>query len=788
MQLYTEVLHFREGRQLQQPALAAAVELPPGGVSPAGETLLVVLVDLDPARPHRSREIRLIAAATYWSAPGNIVARLRRTLAEVNRYLVRANAASRPDHHTSGSITCAVFREEDLFLGQVGPGHTFLYHPDRNIELFPPEDRPLLPLGVSLPPVIHIGYATVTEESSFLFAVTDIAEVQTRERWAEMLSNAEPEPCSTQIAATLAASQVSGCAVLVRAQPTVTAPEPAAPPRRFATLWQREPQVTPASPTAAPPPPDEVTEEPAEVPVEMPAPSVGGAAPYETPPTATPEITPSEPAFEAKRAEAAGVEAAAPRSKRTVEIPHFLQRHPTSAEESLPARRFQLPDVKLPQFPRLNLRRAARESQSEPRRRARLDIPVKPLVQALLPGKIAGGTERPRQRVPQERPPLMGGLAAGLFLIVAFITLITYLQFGGAMRGAGLLEDALQARVIAYNSQSPQDWAYALELSEQVLTLDPQNTEAQVLHTEASAALDVLENAAVLSATPIMELGSSPAPRCFIVARGWIYLLNPGTDEVIGLPLSADGLTPASAATISILQSGQMLFDESVEHLVDLAWMEPGTGYPDGAVFIYGDNGNLYIYEPSLGPGNITRQRLEGELPPGTVTMIGTFGEQFYLIARQEGQILKYTPISGLYDSPPRPYFAPESAPQLQTALGMGLDERLYLLLGDGALHAYFQGAEDLSFNIQGLPDSQIHPTALVVERDPEKGQIYLGDPQNERVIVLDKRGHFLHQYRLPGDMLKQLESLEVTAEPHVLYLIAGNRLYAAPIPEFTGR
>jgi hypothetical protein len=454
----------------------------------------------------------------------------------------------------------------------------------------------------------------------------------------------------------------------------------------------------------------------------------------------------------------------------------------------VPARRVQLPDVKFPRLPRLNLRRVEREPQSKAGRRTRRNIPVKPLVQALLPGKSAEGQERPRRRVPQERTALMGGLALGLFLTVAFITLITYAQLGGAMRGAVLLGDALQARAVAYNSQSPQDWSHVLELSEQVLTLDPQNTEAQVLHTEAKETLDVLENAAVLSATPIMELGSSPAPRRFIVAHNWVYLLNPGTDEVIGLPLSADGLTPASAATIPILQSGQMLFGESVEHLVDLAWMEPGTGYPDGAVLIYGDNGNLYIYEPLLGPGNITRQRLEGELPSGTVTMIGTFGEQFYLIARQECQILKYTPINGLYDSPPRPYFAPENAPQLQTALGMGLDERLYLLLGDGTLHAYFQGAEDLSFNIQGLPDPHIHPTTMVIEREPEKGQIYLGDPQNERVIVLDKRGHFLHQYRLPGDMLKQLESLEVNEEPHVLYLIAKNRLYAAAIPEFTGQ
>ena len=76
----------------------------------------------------------------------------------------------------------------------------------------------------------------------------------------------------------------------------------------------------------------------------------------------------------------------------------------------------------------------------------------------------------------------------------------------------------------------------------------------------------------------------------------------------------------------------------------------------------------------------------------------------------------------------------------------------------------------------------------MSIEQDAEKGQIYLGDTQEERVIVLDKRGHFLHQYRLSGNMLKQLESLDVTEEPHVLYLIAENRLYAAAIPEFTAQ
>jgi hypothetical protein len=76
----------------------------------------------------------------------------------------------------------------------------------------------------------------------------------------------------------------------------------------------------------------------------------------------------------------------------------------------------------------------------------------------------------------------------------------------------------------------------------------------------------------------------------------------------------------------------------------------------------------------------------------------------------------------------------------------------------------------------------------LAVEPQTDSGMIYLGDPQQERIVVLDKRGDFKHQFRLSGEALRQLEALAISETPHVLYLIGENRLYAAPIPDFVAQ
>lgn len=775
MHYQTQILRFQAGQRSQHSAPEGAVESPPSRTVNAGE-LLAILVDLNPPLSRRSRELRTLAAEAYWTSSGSVVARLRRALAEANRFLVRANAETPLALPTSGSLTCAVFTEEEIFCGQVGPGNALLSHPDGTVELFPRESRSLIPLGATIPPVIHIGYAPVEEGCTLFLATTAVAETQARDRWVETLQPAAPEALAARLVALVQEGHATGSAILVHCLPEPEA-QPAPAPRRE-SFWpfRKQETTTTAAATVPPVAPTKEAEEPAAASSVVAAPVPAPAPPQLPPlPEPAPVVAPQL--------------AAAP-------LPEFLAERPTgeepegptveaTASQPVPATskfRLHIPYPQLPtlRFPSLRLRRPTAGVWTGAARRARL----RQALRTLAPGRVERGRPGKVRPAPSERTPVMAGLALGLALLVFFIAVTTYLQFGGTSRAATLLDEAATLKATAYASQAPQDWQRLLDLTEQILTLDPQNAQARAFHDEAQTAIDALENAALLAPRSLLELGPTPAPRRLVVAKDWIFVLNPTVDELLELPLGSDG--QSVGAPVSVLKRGQSLLGETVAHLVDLAWMEPGPGYPDGAVMVYSEGGAVYVYEPSLGPGSLTRQRLPGDLDSGTVTLMDTFSNQLYLVERQTNQLWYYVPLNGLYDSPGRPYFADGMAPPLQNVLDFALDGRTYLLSGDGTVHVYFEGTEDRSFQVQGLPEAGFRPTVMAVDLDPAAGHLYLGDVRLGRIVVLDKRGHFLHQFRLPGEALNSLEALAVNETGTILYLVAENRLYAAPLPDFS--
>jgi len=791
MHSHNEILRFQEGVRSQHPTPETSVaSAPPGKAQDAGEQL-IVLVDLAPHMPHRSREIRASAINTYWASSGSIVARLRRALAEANRRLARVNSNASPGTKCSGNITCAVLSGKELFLGQIGAAYAFVWHPDDSMEVFPQRNRLLIPLGGTLPPVIHIGYTVLEQDSTLLMATTPAAEVQARERWKEMLAAPTVADIVERITDTMAQHGVTGSLALMQMQADIEPVSQAQPPaRRVWSLFKRRKKTAaPATPVATAPLPlieapdlqpeepriEAALSEPEILPEAITSPSLDEAnlRPLFTHPVAEPDPATPLPAF----------------LQRRMRDQSLLAEDDGDEQSRKPRLHFELPRLQLPSLQEWKDRLARRKQDRryKERRTTAERARLRHALRALLPGKVEGIKQDKIRSAPKEKITVMVGLVLGLTLFVTFFTLSIYMQFGGRVRAEELLVTARAVREVAYTRQMAEDWYRLLELSTQIVTIDPQNSEAAELKEKAVEAIDILEHAVVLDTVPLLDLGIAPKPRRLLVAERWVYVLNTATDEVIGLQLADDYVTALSDAPTSILKRGQTFYGEPVEHLVDLAWIRPGGIYPDGAVFIYSDGGTLYIYEPVLGPGGITRQLIQGNLQPGMVTLMTAVGEKFYLVQRQENQILTYEPINGLYDLP-RGYFSPGTAPYLQEALELAVDERVYLLMGDGTVRAYFEGTEDPSFEISGLPDPELKPIVLATEPDSANEYIYLGDSLHGCIVVLSQRGDFMHQFRLPGEALQQLEAIAVNQNPRVLYLITENRLYAAPLPDFAAQ
>ncbi|MGC9469203.1 MAG: hypothetical protein ACP5HS_11475 [Anaerolineae bacterium] len=802
MEYQTEILRFKEGARSRHPSPEATLAAAQPNVLTDAGNQIAVLVDLTPPLPYRSREIRSLVVKAYWASSGSIVARLRRALSAANRHLVDFNQEATSGDKCSGSITCAVFSDDEVFLGQVGAAYAYIVHPPTSdeqylgepaFEIFPKRDRLLIPLGGTLPPVTHIGYTVMRPGSVACLATTQIAEAQAREAWQHVLGLSKLNLISSQLVREFGGRKISGSVVLMRAEASpVPKPAPWAhshPVGRGAPVVTEEPEPAEKPAMLRPITPSQVKtlrEDPRE------EASDEAASTKETEASSATQA-PSAIAAEEEPAEA---------SRAAILRPHGTSRPPEdspsiSSEETAPKQTARA-KRKLPKIPIRSWmaaagqwwerRQAIREERKQQQKTAATTSERARLRQALrtlLPGTVAS-TSKPSRTAPKERPSLLGGIALGLLLIVTLVTLTKYLQFGGPAKAEELMTELQDLRARAYREQAddPDIWSDVLTLATQITRLDPENTEAEEIRAEAQQAVDIHEGTTLLQMLPLLDLGTAPIPRRILVTDGWIYILNTATDAVLALPLGEDPLSASSESPVVILQRGEEYLGEVANHLVDIAWVPPGGSYLDGAVFIYSEGGTLFIYEPALGPGSITAQRIEGDLKPGSVTVMETFGEKAYLIQRQMNQILLYEPVNGIYETP-RLYFAEGAAPDLHLAQEMAIDGRVYLLMGDGTIRTYFAGSYDYSFEIDDLPEGDFSPIVMAIERDPDVGNVYLVDTQRERIVVVNKRGDFVRQYRFRKGELEQVEALAINEDLNVLYLIAKNQLYAAPLPNY---
>lgn len=798
MQYQTEILRFEEGVRSRHPSPDATVAAAQANALSGAGSQIAVLVDLTPQLPYRSREIRTLVVKTYWTSSGSIVARLRRALVTANRHLITFNQKAPAGTKCSGNITCAVFADDELFLGQVGAAYAYIYNaPDAQaapgdgpLELFPKRDRLLIPLGGAIPPVIHIGYTTMTPGSVACLTTTSIAEAQAREAWHQALSLSKLSLITSHLNREFTSRNISGSILLFQAQASAAselASATGSQPRAYALRPRsvaEPPSVAlgthaPVTPSMHPEglaeeidwaktargvepiidawvPPEERNEDVSA------APSVATASAPFAPLPATAEDEHPDPLGHWENIIAAA-EAAPPRTGRS--LPSLGDWLEDMVQEWKAKRRLR------------KLHLTERETTAE---RARLHQAVR----TLLPGKVEDSRKTAPRTPPPEKRSILAGLVLGLLVLVSLIALTKYLELGGPSRAEELLVQARTLRSTAYNTQDPQDWYDLRNIASQITSLDPQNSEALAYLSEARQAVDLLRSAAMLDTTPLLDLGTAPSPRRLLIAGGWVYVLETATDAVIGLPLGADGISSTAEGPVAIIRRGQSYVGEVVNHLVDLAWVKPGATYPDGAVFIYSDGGAVFIYEPTLGLGSISVQRLQGDLAAGYVTAMEAYEDRIYLVHRQLNQILMYEPVNAVY-AMPRPYFATGSAPDLQLTQDLAVDGRLYLLLGDSTLRTYFLGDRDPSFETQNLPDTEFTPLVMAIESDPDTGLVYLADSQQQRIIALNKRGEYVLQYRLPSGDLHRIEALAVDPTADTIYLIAENQLIAAPLPAF---
>ncbi len=201
----------------------------------------------------------------------------------------------------------------------------------------------------------------------------------------------------------------------------------------------------------------------------------------------------------------------------------------------------------------------------------------------------------------------------------------------------------------------------------------------------------------------------------------------------------------------------------------------PAGGFVDGELIAGGavlldSEGRLLRLDASE-----TLLPLTVNLPGTPIHGIGVYRERLYLLNAASGTIFRADPTTGGF-STPRGWLQDPSI-DLRLATDMTLDGDLFVLTSAGGVSRFRQG-RPVSFALRGVDPPLAGPTKIkTADGSP---YLYLLDPPTKRVVLVNKNGKLVQQYR--SGQFDELRDLVVDEPNKTMYLLNGTTIYGVPM------
>jgi hypothetical protein len=700
------------------------------------ETLLVFLDVGTPDADGLARAMLQNFEAAYWRCSGPVTSALRKAIAAANDHLREENRLMPVTHRRRAGLVCAVLRDEDVYLAQIGPAKA-LFTQDRTVTRFPKTTRDQLPLGVSSGLDIRYSHSRLKAGDSLLL---------TGEQWSagipdQRLSNAltangsETERVILELERQVGDQDFS--ALVVGSAPLAATP-------RSKTAPNQRPMSPAATITDAEPPQG-----------VWPAMSEGEGQ----------QSTWSEYDDRYERE-------AVPR------VYHRREYEPVrSREKTWP------PSKPLAGFS-FDREHLARSRQRLQQFGMTVGDSARTMLLRVLPEPEDAVSRARRRRSGAQNIPLMAGIAIAIPLLVAFVVVTFYLQRSGSEHQAVLANEAISAIEQARQTEDGDaisQWESALLAVDEALQTSPDDLDLTAMRAEAQANVDRLANVSRTEVRSLWEYGSS-GPFRLAASRMQVFVLDEGQDQITRHNLDASSQSITGDEFIRVAYGDQNVSDQKVGGLRDMVWLGAGGAWLEDVLLILTADNNLLQHNPSWG---LSWVPFQSELSPGDVRAISPYDGRLYVLDTVQNQIWRFVPDGEGFGSGEHYFRVPP--PDLSSAVDMTIDGAIYVLLEDGTILKFFNG-EGQPFEISGLPQPLEQPVALDSEGDADSGALYVADAGTQSVMALSKSGAFIHQIQAQGDILADLQSLAIEAKNRTLYLIAHGELYVMDLPSIPER
>jgi hypothetical protein len=408
----------------------------------------------------------------------------------------------------------------------------------------------------------------------------------------------------------------------------------------------------------------------------------------------------------------------------------------------------------------------------------------------------------------KQRPPFPWAM---LSLMIALVSILFFYGKNVAtehrlQRGENSILNAEQSIQAIYDSASETEATQRIEVSRSLLdnlqqsgiitatTENQQRFLAMVTKIEKAQSVvqrrSYLDNLTVVAQHPIKNGVFStiviPPPSdgyANVDSFNYVYLLDSKSGVVYQTP--RDGGSP-----VPMLRPNDQIGEVTVDKVFDIAWRIDGvvalaqSSNNGPAVYLF-RNGNDWNY-------SILAGSLEWQIGERHVRM-QSYGGNLYVWGVTPANILRF--LSTQIADFPTPWIQNDGGLGIDTAVDMGIDGRVYLLMPDGTIHV-FQAVPDgergfeKSITLKNITPSIQSVARLIVTGDGESGSFFILDSYASRIIQIEKRtGRFIQQIILPPDSPITLDNLtalaidESQARPE-LYFANGGVVYKAPLPE----
>ncbi len=313
------------------------------------------------------------------------------------------------------------------------------------------------------------------------------------------------------------------------------------------------------------------------------------------------------------------------------------------------------------------------------------------------------------------------------------------------------------------------------------------------LQESTAFALDVMQGSYYLDSSKVAShrlvnsLGQPLVqPIDMSLSADQIYIIDSGTLYQAPLPTS---LAPQEPLTLTTILTPTALIDGfPVKEIVAVDATNLSYG-----VAVLDKSNDIFIYDLASVRWSLHRPQASGfSRPEPHFLNLATYADRLYLLDTSRNQIWRYPPteLGAAYLNSNLLWLQPEGGPDVTQGIDLAIDGAVYVLNREGEIAQY---APDLvnTFSLDVAEGKthfseweQLSSRPLSLSLADDDIAMYVADPPRRRIVVLDRRdGSFLRQFIFADN--PEFDRLHSAIEKDgVLYMMAGNQLYAYPLPE----